>query len=320
MKITAILIAQLAQAKPHSEGNACEPMNGWNCMYPHHKHGAVCFKECPQGHSSGHHENNAYQECQCKHHECKWVELAHCKKVHHKAEVEVPTSETAPWFEKLAGMRHDVNFAAEENATEEVEEVEEVVEEVAEEAVESVEEETPAEEEEAPAVESEGEEVVEETHHKHHAPMPFNPMRQCPKLVHNHGWKCDDDKPFHHHHGQTCVRSCAHGFGHLDDDSNMKHRETCNCDENGCSWLVLNTCAGFHKHVYMAEKAMMEARNSMVCERDDDPSWNCSHEYFYVPGTICIKTCDNHESPDFHAVDECLCDHAECKWTSHSAC
>lgn len=91
MKLFA-LVAATVNATP-VEGS-CEPQQGWNCMYPHHKHGAVCFKSCSEG-SSGKHEQNAYKECHCKsHNNCEWVELSHCRHPHTTTEPQTEAQAT----------------------------------------------------------------------------------------------------------------------------------------------------------------------------------------------------------------------------------
>lgn len=318
MKLFA-LIAATTTATP-VEGS-CEPQHGWNCMYPHHKHGAVCFKACAHN-SSGKHEQNAYQECHCKsHNNCQWVQLSHC---HHPHSTEAPVAEepeavdTDPVFSAIDSMfnvddvvelapeeghhhkKHHGHHNGGEMANDAVS-VEEVVEEV--EEIEEVEETTTEAPTEAPTTTTQ-------------APTTTTvSLTNCHKPKHH--WDCTDK---HYTDGVSCKRECFKGAGYglgLD----MERQQTCTCGENGCFWIVTSDCSKFHNNVFKAELATFNAKNQKSCERKSS-EWNCSHDYIHTQGTLCVRECEaGYElSLDFHEVSECQCHHDECNWVDLSSC
>jgi len=327
MKLFA-LIAATVNATP-VEGS-CEPQQGWNCMYPHHKHGAVCFKSCSEG-SSGKHEQNAYKECHCKsHNNCEWVELSHCRHPHTTTEPQTTTEAQATvdpvesaiesMFniddviaidEPVAEAHHNnhhhkhhqmANDAVAMDEAEEVEEVEEVVEVLEEvESVELAEVTTEAPTTQAPTTQAPTTTTVS--------------MTNCHKPKHH--WECDNRD---YTDGTSCKRECFKGAG-FGLGVNKERQQSCNCGENGCYWIVTSDCSHFHNQVYKAELATLNAKNHKSCERKPS-EWNCSHDYIHTQGTLCVKECDASFglSDDFHAISECHCHHDECEWAELSSC
>ena len=315
------LFALIATASSSPVEGTCEPQQGWNCMYPHHKHGAVCFKSCSAG-SSGKHEQNAYKECHCKsHNNCEWVELSHCKHPHTTQEpatqesVDTIASAIESMFD--FGDFEDAEQQAEQPAEQEAEQPHKKHHghhhsaEMANDAV-------PVDVLEVEEAEEEVEEVaeVEEVTTTTAEPTTTTAsLTNCQKP--HHHWDCDAKE---YVAGTSCKRECFKGAGYGLGENRERH-QTCNCNENGCFWLVTSDCSHFHNQVYKAELATFNAKNQKSCERKN-ADWNCSHDYIHTQGTLCVRECDASFglSDDFHAVSECQCHHDDCNWAELSSC
>ena len=338
MKLLSLVVAS-TQVKASPMEGSCEPQDGWNCMDPHHKHGAVCFQQCHHG-SSGHHQDNAYKECHCKsHHNCEWIQLSHCHHPHptEEAKLESPQSEAqvkqpneedtlAAAIESLFGdgtvvempqpeqehhhKKHHKNKHHQMANDAIVTELEE-----AEEEPEEPEEQEEEEQEELEVVATTAEPTTAEPTTTTTTPEPVS-MTNCHKP--HHHWECDGQG---YVDGVTCKRECVsgagYGYGH-----HQHHQQSCSCGEHGCFWIVTSDCRHFHRDIYHAEEAHSLAKGGMTCDRNTDPEWNCSHDYIHIPGTICVKACDEALglSEDFHAVSECQCKADDCAWAALSSC